>query len=239
MTAAAREPTMEDILASIRKIVAQDSAQDARGETRSVAPGSSDIRAQPETRAPAVDRRAPSPDASGKPAPDSFAGFARAIAGGETAPERDRAAPPAPRWTAPRPPEPASRAADPQAAPKPAAQAGSLAGVLQSVRQSWPQSEPIRRERVDGAVAAPAARAAAAPRVDDPAATMKAALVSPSTEAAVSASLERLKKSVADDLDARVEAALRPMLREWLDEHLPKLVEKLVVAEIGRIAKKS
>ncbi|MEC9343490.1 MAG: DUF2497 domain-containing protein [Pseudomonadota bacterium] len=60
---------------------------------------------------------------------------------------------------------------------------------------------------------------------------------SPGTQEAVRESLDRLKRSAANDLDARVEALLRPMLREWLDDNLPKLVERLVRDEIERLAR--
>lgn len=36
-------------------------------------------------------------------------------------------------------------------------------------------------------------------------------------------------------LDAVVRDMLRPMLKEWLDEHLPQIVEELVTREIARI----
>ncbi|MEZ5800508.1 MAG: DUF2497 domain-containing protein, partial [Nitratireductor sp.] len=62
------------------------------------------------------------------------------------------------------------------------------------------------------------------------------ALVSPSAEKAVSGSIERLKKNFSDHSAAQVEAVLRPMLREWLDDNLPSLVERIVREEISRIA---
>jgi len=65
------------------------------------------------------------------------------------------------------------------------------------------------------------------------------ALVSPSVEAAVTGSIDRLKKSVADNHAAQVEAVLRPMLREWLDNNLPKLVETVVREEISRLVASS
>jgi len=67
----------------------------------------------------------------------------------------------------------------------------------------------------------------------------KSALMSPSTDDAVHGAFERLKRSAMDDIDAKTEAVLRPMLREWLDEHLPSLVEKLVREEIERVARGS
>jgi uncharacterized protein len=36
-------------------------------------------------------------------------------------------------------------------------------------------------------------------------------------------------------VNALVEAALKPMLKQWLDAHLPEIVERLVSREIGRI----
>lgn len=65
------------------------------------------------------------------------------------------------------------------------------------------------------------------------------ALVAPATQSAVGSSIDRLKKSVMDDLDAKVESVLRPMLREWLDNNLPAMVENAVREEIERIARQS
>ena len=39
-------------------------------------------------------------------------------------------------------------------------------------------------------------------------------------------------------LEAVVRDMLRPQLAEWLDRHLPQMVERLVKAEIARIAGK-
>ena len=65
----------------------------------------------------------------------------------------------------------------------------------------------------------------------------RGALMSPSADGAVSSSFDRLKRSAMDDLDAKTEAILRPMLREWLDENLPSMVERLVREEIERVAR--
>jgi cell pole-organizing protein PopZ len=74
---------------------------------------------------------------------------------------------------------------------------------------------------------------------DAEAGAFREALVAPSTQTAVGGSLDRLKKSAMGDIDARVEAILRPMLREWLDDNLPQLVESIVRDEIERIARES
>ncbi len=63
------------------------------------------------------------------------------------------------------------------------------------------------------------------------------ALVSPSTVQKVDQSIDRLRAAVADNTSAKVEAVLRPMLREWLDQNLPGMVERLVREEIEKIAR--
>lgn len=69
------------------------------------------------------------------------------------------------------------------------------------------------------------------------------ALVSPKTDAQVSASFDELAKAMiegnATKLDEVVEDLLRPMLRSWLDENLPQMVERMVREEIERVARSS
>jgi cell pole-organizing protein PopZ len=66
-----------------------------------------------------------------------------------------------------------------------------------------------------------------------------AQLLSPHTDATVSAAFNQLTTSMLRSGSARtvedlVEDMLRPMLRSWLDVNLPPLVEKLVREEIQR-----
>ena len=84
---------------------------------------------------------------------------------------------------------------------------------------------------------APAAGGPAAVSSTEEVEAFRGALVSPSVDDAVTGSFDRLKRSVGDDLDAKAEAILRPMLREWLDENLPTMVERLVREEIERVAR--
>jgi hypothetical protein len=70
-------------------------------------------------------------------------------------------------------------------------------------------------------------------------AAFRGAVASPATETTVRTSFDKLKRGAAFDLDAKVEALLRPMLREWLDDNMPRIVERLVSAEIERLANKS
>lgn len=67
----------------------------------------------------------------------------------------------------------------------------------------------------------------------------KDALVSPATKIAVAGSIDRLKQSLDDVNTAHVENVLRPMLREWLDNNLPNMVEKIVSEEISRITQQA
>lgn len=66
-------------------------------------------------------------------------------------------------------------------------------------------------------------------------------LVSDAVSRSVSQSLASLSGMVSRDagpnLDRMAEDMLRPMLQEWLDNNLPSLVERLVRAEIERIAR--
>lgn len=70
-------------------------------------------------------------------------------------------------------------------------------------------------------------------------------MVSPSVEAGVTRALRRADRDAppADTDDRAVEdhlrEILRPMLREWLDTHLPGIVERLVQGEIARIARRA
>jgi len=66
-------------------------------------------------------------------------------------------------------------------------------------------------------------------------------LLSDETDRAVAASFEALTASVAmqsaELVDRLTKEMLRPMIKSWLDEHLPSMVERLVRAEIQRVAR--
>ena len=57
--------------------------------------------------------------------------------------------------------------------------------------------------------------------------------------AALSAIRQREMPADTGALDAVVREMLKPMLKEWLDEHLPAIVEQLVTREIARITGRS
>lgn len=95
----------------------------------------------------------------------------------------------------------------------------------------------------DPAPAPPAAPSAAAPE-PPPAAD---ALLAPAVAAAAAASVGQLLRAVSSERGAMVSRGgptiedvvreeLRPLLKDWLDQHLPGIVERLVRAEIERVA---
>ncbi|PIO98741.1 PopZ family protein [Pleomorphomonas carboxyditropha] len=95
-----------------------------------------------------------------------------------------------------------------------------------------PDSEPLPSEPPKAA--APRARPAPEPEVEEP-------LVSAAASATVQSAFGQLSHTVlaanARTLDDLVKEMLRPMLRAWLDENLPVIVERLVRAEIERVSR--
>jgi len=83
-------------------------------------------------------------------------------------------------------------------------------------------------------------RPAVEPSTQEPAAADEP-LVSAQTDRAVSAAFEALSASLAlrgaELAENMTREILRPMLKAWLDENLPSLVERLVRAEIQRVAR--
>jgi cell pole-organizing protein PopZ len=71
--------------------------------------------------------------------------------------------------------------------------------------------------------------------IDDP------ALMSPAATAAVSAAFNSLASTIlskdARTLEDLVREMIKPMLRAWLDDNLPSLVERLVRSEIERVSR--
>jgi cell pole-organizing protein PopZ len=66
----------------------------------------------------------------------------------------------------------------------------------------------------------------------------EAALLSRETSAAVGSAFNTLTETVKKHeptLEDVVRETLRPMLKSWLDENLPDVVERMVEAEIGTI----
>ncbi|WP_417308662.1 DUF2497 domain-containing protein [Devosia sp.] len=93
------------------------------------------------------------------------------------------------------------------------------------------------------AAAKPAARMADAAPMPDPQLSEDLAdeLLEPATESAVQSTFARLNGMSAVGTNVTIEQMmremLRPMLKEWLDENLPTVVERMVEKEIARAAR--
>lgn len=175
------EPSMEEILASIRQIISED-GEGTSGEAHEAVHDDPD---QPERRGQAEDERSPYVQRSGHP------GEAMKSSNSESA-ARSVAAPPA---------------------------------------------EPAPRQAVDGASQprpAPVARSGADQAGDR-------GLMSRDSDAVVSGAFSALAHTIlaqnARTLEDLVSEMVRPMLKDWLDENLPSLVERLVREEIERVSR--
>ncbi len=111
-----------------------------------------------------------------------------------------------------------------------------------------PASDPKHQEppHLEPASPAPAARSEAGARDQPHFAEPTSSLVAPEAAAAAASSVGALLRSLATErgvtvsrggpsLEDIVREELRPLLKEWLDSHLPPLVERLVRAEIERV----
>ncbi|GLR61856.1 hypothetical protein GCM10007919_65860 [Rhizobium indigoferae] len=146
-------------------------------------------------------------------------------------------------------PEP-PRAAAPQPQPQPIFPA--TAAPVQHVAIQQP-AEPVLTETPGVAVAEPAPAVETAPPAMEPAQSsterflpsvldeVQPTLLSEDAGLQISRSFEELAAAIDGaerrSLDEIAEDMLRPMLREWLDDNLPTLVERLVREEIERVAR--
>jgi len=207
--AKATEPSMEEILASIRRIIADDDA-------------SKTAQRPPE----------PAKPAAAVPAPAA------------------RLAPPPP---APAPPEPSPMDAAPaEPEPEPAAempaddQSADILDLTESMAMPEPSPAPQFRT-IDGSFDVsyeePAEKPAPPPAPEPPAfvSEERGRLMSNVASAAVDSAFNTLAQTVlvqnARTLEDLVREMLRPMLKSWLDDNLPGMVERLVRNEIERVSR--
>jgi len=186
------EPSMEEILSSIKRIIAEDS--DA-------------VLSAARQRRP---MRPPEPETFDDDEPEDVLEL--------TAPE------------APEPPvrQPAIEPVRAQAPSRPEPAAAS-------------RTEPAAASRPEPAAAAPDSAAPVAAAAPVPPVTSESLLssgVADATRQALASLSTLIVKPAANadnTLDGLVREMLRPMLKEWLDAHLPTLVEGLVAREIARL----
>jgi cell pole-organizing protein PopZ len=201
----AHEPSMEEILASIRRIIADDELAPPTGrerrfeDTEALRPGLRDAYPEPALAPAPAEPVEAAPRAAPAPVTEI-----RRLRVNRASPESPAAAPPAPA--------PASLA------PEPAASAPAKAPervVEKAVEAAYPvaAAEPAREE----------------------------ALLSAGAASSIASHFEALTTSLFINdsglLEKYAQEMLRPMLKEWLDDNLPVIVERLVRAEIERVAR--
>jgi uncharacterized protein len=231
-----QEPSMEEILASIRRIIADDEAKPNSAEK---APPAS---AAPPAAAKPPEKPAPAPVAAPPPPPAKAAAPPAAPPPPMPAPSAsnsqddidallnglDEATTPEEIRPAPGEPEPdVLELTDEMALPEPPPQ------------PSFKKVEPPDDLEFTEAIPKPALRE---PVFDPPPSPMDSpAILSRSTVSAVESAFNSLAHTVlsnnARTLEDLVKEMLRPMLKSWLDDNLPGLVERIVKAEIERVSR--
>lgn len=235
-----QEPSMEEILASIRRIIADDEAKPADAKSSDAKPAA----AQKASAPPAVKAEPAKPVMKDIP-PSAIA--------------------PAPKAAAP-PPKPAP---EPAAVTNNQDDIDAMLASLDAatpeadIRPAQPEPEADVFELTDEmAVAEPAPARAPAPAYSgglpddiefsearqpayEPPPAFEAPpaqqILSRSTVSAVESAFNSLANTVlsnnARTLEDLVKEMLRPMLKSWLDDNLPGLVERIVKAEIERVSR--
>jgi uncharacterized protein len=260
MTQAAKvqEPSMEEILASIRRIIADDEAKPQAAEkpaaekpaSPAAAPAKPEKPAAPAAKAPVVNDV---PPLAAKPAP----------------PPAKPAPPPPPAKAAPPPPPPPPAPAPPVVSNS----QDDIDALLNGLDEST-TAEEIRAPLPDGDVfeltdemavpdpppqpafqkvepqddlefsearARPRQPAFEPPPLESSFSPPPQQILSRSTVSAVESAFNTLAHTVlsnnARTLEDLVKEMLRPMLKSWLDDNLPGLVERIVKAEIERVSR--
>jgi cell pole-organizing protein PopZ len=236
-----QEPSMEEILASIRRIIADDEAKPAEKAAGAAAQaGSASPGAAPPAAKPAVMTDIPP----------------SAIAAAQATPAK-----------APEPPPAASNsqddidamlagldAATSEAEVRPPLPDGEVFDLTDEMALPDPQPAPFHKVEPDddlefnetiAASATPRAQhrqpAFEPPPLYESPAPPPPQILSRSTVSAVESAFNTLANTVlsnnARTLEDLVKEMLRPMLKSWLDDNLPGLVERIVKAEIERVSR--
>jgi cell pole-organizing protein PopZ len=204
------EPTMEEILASIRKIISEDS---------------------PEAATAPEDAAAPQESASHEPIHEDVLELTHEVV--EMPAPIIPPAPAAPPEPEPQPEEAHAEPDDvvfetvtPEAAPA-AGHDGIFSDHTRKAMEETFASIPEEEEPAP----APAPRAAA------PIPPLDGASVENVFERAVRESFEPVLQKYISDNSAAVIERMKPLIREWMDEHFPALLEGAVRAEVERVVK--
>ena len=218
----AQEPTMEEILASIRRIISED---DAPAETAPAAAAPAESESETETETEAEPQAGPAPE-----------------------PAEAEAASPVETEEAPPEPEPAAAEEDvlelTDTYEAPAAESIGDLDVSPAAEDVDPFPVEAVSESVFAAVPEHPADTTSidAPKSYDTLVGDSAAASAASAFAGLASSLKKSEPMetstpAGPTLDELARSLLRPMLKEWLDANLPGIVEAQVRKEVERIAR--
>ena len=241
------EPSMEDILASIRRIIADDQSKHPGSSLKRGTPVPLPTPMEP---AAAPDEAAPPHDGAGSeqahPVEEPEHSSASSLV--EAAPiEEDAGSASGPEEMASSfgaPPEPSAEVAFDHFVEPALIDEIAQAGAASILRPAMPEPVPssAARESAPGVIESEPApdlgRALHAerwmPEAPEP-------LISPTAGASIEHSFNSLATSVFlqnnEMIEGVVRELLRPMLKTWLDDNLPTIVERLVRLEIERVAR--
>lgn len=243
--AAPKEPSMDEILSSIRQIIADD---DAAAEPRrpfqpTVASNNSVLQPAPrfEPEAAADDEEPLALSAAQiveeTPAEALSAAFDAVMADVADTPEGN-----AEEMVDP---DDISFAASPEVDENEAEEAVSFPSLTETEEDEPMASAESAAASIPDPVPFPAARRSVAETAPMPDPTLSSdlteRLLEPTTDAAVRHTFSRITHMPIGNEGLTIEALmrdmLRPMLKEWLDENLPSVVERMVEREISRISR--
>ncbi|HWE79450.1 MAG TPA: DUF2497 domain-containing protein [Pseudolabrys sp.] len=222
-SAKAQEPSMEEILASIRRIIADDETGKTVKPPEVVPPP----KAAPTPVASVATRPVPPPAAARPPstpaAPANKQDDIDAMLGLD-----------APKPAPPKPPAPAAKPAPAPADVLDLTEAMTAAPAFRTIDGA---SDVVFTERAPELPEPVRQTAPSAP----PAPAMDRGLISGATRTAVDSAFNSLANTVlgnnARTLEDLVKEMLRPMLKNWLDDNLPGMVDRIVRAEIERVSR--
>ena len=210
------EPSMEDILSSIRKIIQSNEADGGAVEapTSQVAPqaaiqSSAPVAQEPVAQAPFVPPAPVAPAIKAVTTPAAPSAQVDTTDDGEltAAPERAR----------------------------------QVVGKVDMPQVHASEMQSVEDAEVDAAPAQLNKLACVMADVEKEASAAMPALISAGSEAKVVASFAQLNEAMSANSSKSLEEMssdmLKPMLQEWLDNNLPGLVERLVREEIERVAR--
>jgi len=235
-----QEPSMEEILASIRRIIADDEAKPAAAEKPAAAAPPPKVEPPPPAARPAMKSPPPAPPPAAKPAAAAPKSPPPAPAPASNSQDDidsllaslDEATPAAEIRPSPQPEADVFELTDDMALPEPAATPSFRKVEPQDdveftearTRAPEPMREPVREREPPAIETAPMQQ-----------------IISGTTMRAVESAFNSLANTVlsnnARTLEDLVKEMLRPMLKSWLDDNLPGLVERIVKAEIQRVSR--